>query len=177
LLAFSKRWGAVQTPYNRLLKPAPTCNGTAPRTDSEIDLNGLPSVIDAADLLDNDNELSYTLSSLYPFFSVFIAHDLFSTVPEYVDCECGSVEPECYNIRLLKHFQTAYEYDRECINYVRNMDSRKAFDCMFDHREQFSNTSHWLDLSNLYGSNYQQAANFRVYKDGLLRFDTVRFMI
>ena len=174
-VCFLKRWGSVQTPYNRLIKPPPTCNGTAPRIASEIDLTGLPSVMKVADILEQSNTNHSFFSSFATFFTEFLAHDLFSTIPEYVDCECDSTEPECFNIRLSEYFQG--EYYRKCINYARNMDSKKAFDCKFDHREQFSNTSHWLDLSNIYGSNYEQAKNFRVYQGGLLRFDRVKFIL
>lgn len=168
-------WGAVQTPYNRLVQPIPTCNADAPRTDTLLDISGLPPAYRVVDQIPSFYGLyegyGGGAGSFFALFVQFMANDLSSTVPAYVQCECGSTEPECFNIQLDKSDQSIFY--RDCLNYVRSLDSREAFDCAFDHREQFSNVSHYLDLSNLYGSNAAQNSIVRSYVDGQLRCDSV----
>jgi peroxidase len=168
-------WGAVQTPYNRLIKPIPTCDSDAPRTDTLLDISGLPPAYEVVTVIGTVNgfDTAAETNQFFAMFALFVGHDLSATVPAYVDCECGSAEPECFNIQLSLQDQASTSLNRKCLNYVRSMDSKEAFVCAFDHREQLSNVTHYLDLSNIYGSNAKQNALVRTYADGKLRTDTV----
>ena len=111
------------------------------------------------------------LNQFFSFFAEFVWDDLSSVVSGNVNCECRSTNPECFNIPL--YLEEQILFNRKCFQYARSLDSAEAFDCVFDHREQLSETSHWLDLSNLYGSNEAQAKLFRTYKNGKLKNDIV----
>ena len=58
---------------------------------------------------------------------------------------------------------------RECLNFVRSV-SAPALDCGFGPREQSNQITHWIDASNIYGSNEEVTEKLRLKEGGLLNF-------
>ena len=59
---------------------------------------------------------------------------------------------------------------KRCINFVRSIASNNL-ECSGGPIEQLNQISHWLDASNIYGSDPSVQAQVRSFKDGLL--DTI----
>ena len=135
----------------------------------------MPAALDVSEILVSVDVVRNGLENMFfSYFVEFVSHDLSSTVfsLNVDECECDSENPKCFSIPIRSGGQNM-KFKRDCLNFVRSLDSAEAFDCVFDHREQLSNTSHWLDLSNFYGSNIRQSELFRAYKSGKLKNDIV----
>lgn len=156
-------WGAAGTPYNRILDPMSSHYSKLPTAYEAVNiLTPVDSVVAPVEGRPNH---------FFSFFAYFVGQDLSSTIaynePPVLACPCGTTKPECYNIPL--SYKDQNELRRECLNYVRSVDAHKAFDCALENEEQLSKTTHYLDLSNLYGASAAQNKNFRLFKDGKLK--------
>lgn len=59
------------------------------------------------------------------------------------------------------------KFNVKCLNGVRSIISQ-AKDCKFGYSKQLSKVTHFIDGSNIYGSDGQKAAELRSFKDGRL---------
>lgn len=70
-------------------------------------------------------------------------------------------------------YEDIFNRDQPCITFVRSSPSLRDFDCNLGPREQLNMMTHWLDMSQTYGTNARTSAKLRLFKGGLLRFSTV----
>lgn len=62
-----------------------------------------------------------------------------------------------------------------CLPYTRSATTFRG-DCSFGAAEQMNQATHFLDGSNIYGSNVLTAKSLREYKNGLLKVEEGAFM-
>lgn len=115
-------------------------------------------------------------NQLMLFFAQFVANDLAQTATSYErvergvrkrTCKCDSKDDDCLNIQTTR--SDTDNHDQRCMTFVRSMPATKSFDCTMGPREQVNLNTHWLDLSQLYGSTHSTARKLRAYTKGLLK--------
>ena len=169
-------WGASETPQRRLKAPEYDDQVTEPRVRSVADYNRyLPNarkVVLNVFSSPQPNPIS-EWSHFMTYFGQFLDHDLSLTGQStYSDryrkvCKCGSYDPDCFNIPIPSGDYA--NQDQACMSFVRSSASIANFDCSLGPREQINLQTHWLDLSQLYGSTEELALNLRAKTSGLLR--------
>lgn len=171
-------WGAWNTPYKRILRPAYDDGFDAMRQVSVVPNYFLP----------NSRLVAITLHRAYPTKSVWsnygvsfgqvLAHSLAHTWapvnPDGSDLNCDvnmSNREECFNIPVPEN-DYYWKKDRDATSlwwaFTRNAPSVRDYDCNFGPREQFSRYSHFLNLGIVYNNAF--SSNTRWYHGGLLRF-------
>ncbi len=175
-----------------MLKPEytfrPEQNETVPRLFTKTN-EPLPNVRAATNLIPT-RRIHSGLNFWFTFFGQLFAHDMAHTGESpYGTCKCGSENPECFNIWVnpenekdvsgLPDFFTADEakMTQECMPFSRSNDVKRVFDCEFKYREQYTKSTHFIDLDNVYGASDEVARNIRTYKDGLLKYDFVNLFL
>lgn len=63
----------------------------------------------------------------------------------------------------------AINSDQKCMKLTRSSGSFQNLNCQMNHREQLNIQTHYLDLSQLYGSEDIQSKKLRLFKKGLLK--------
>jgi peroxidase len=101
------------------------------------------------------------------YFGQFIAHDMTQIVDSGASCDCETDNPECYNIPIAdEDFQFIKDL---CIPFARSSASPPLLDCYLKPREQMNRMTHFLDLSQLYGTTNEDSMNLRTGFHGLLK--------
>ena len=190
-----------------MLAPAYTDGVDAPRVvDAVKSFKPLPNPYEAAfsfnSLFTNEDEYSRTFrtNGVFIFLADFIAHDMTKTVgPDASECSCDQTNTEkCFNIginsQLVTYLKSSINYygssdttsyfwvnlfvNGKCRPFARSTDIYNTdFPCRFKTREQFSKATHWIDASQVYGSNDFESNNARYHASGLLKFDYVCYLI
>lgn len=78
------------------------------------------------------------------------------------------VHPECLPIDIPDDDPFFSPYGQRCMSFVRSMPAPRL-DCSFGHGEQMNQLTHFLDHSNVYGSDDEEAHELRAFKGGLLK--------
>ena len=160
------RWGAINTPYKRHLKPAYDDGYRTPRTYSHKRGTFLANSRLLADKLLAKRPTFTNRSSAVMFFGQFLTHDIAASIPTQSRCSCYSKSNECFNIAI--PIEDSAFNDTECLPFPRNADMRTIFNCDLHQREQGTENSHWIDCNNLYGSTVEQTKRLRKFRGGLL---------
>lgn len=166
-------WGMAGTPYRRLLSPDYDDYVSEPRMRSVNRRRDLPNARTLAIELFDSIERSSTWSHFMAFYSQFIEQDLYFTDSEINEdgsrrrCRCSSRNSDCFNIAIPR--QDNINVDSDCMSYVRSRASTRQLDCSFGPREQTNMVTHWLDLSQLYGSNDAIAKKLRTFTGGAMK--------
>ena len=160
------RWGAINTPYKRHLKPAYDDGYRTPRTFSKKRGTFLANSRFLADKLFPAIPTETKLSMDVMFFGQYLTHDFAASIPTPSPCSCYSKSNECFNIVI--PIEDSVFNDTECLPFPRNADMRTIFNCDLHQREQGTENSHWIDCNNLYGSTVEQTNGLRKFKRGLL---------
>ena len=102
-------------------------------------------------------------------FGQFVDHDVsHSTTIERDCCEggdiqdtglrWGSIESQCFPIQI--PLDDPF-FQKSCMNFVRS-DCAPRLDCSPGPMEQINALTHWLDSSNVYGSDEEEARELRL---------------
>ena len=78
------------------------------------------------------------------------------------------VHPECLPIEIPEDDPFFSPFEQRCMSFVRSMPAPRL-DCSFGHGEQMNQLTHFLDNSNVYGSDEEEALALRTLKGGLLK--------
>ena len=104
-----------------------------------------------------DSELTYQFIT----FGQFVAHDITRGVGSEAACNCGSRDPNCFNIPIEKG---DLSFNDSCIPFARNAASLSLyFNCYLGAREQANNMTHYLDMDNLYGRTVSDNKGLRTF--------------
>lgn len=169
-------WGKTLTPYDRLFGQAYDDNYNSPRTKSTARGYRLPNARTVAMKIHSARRSFPTTTEFFTFFGQHVDHDLVFTARasdyngEEVTCQCGSSDPDCFNIPVPEY--DYYNKDQQCLPFTRSSAAYKHFDCHLSHREQVNMVTHWLDLSNIYGSDDETAFKLREGQNGRLKVST-----
>ncbi|OXA57627.1 Chorion peroxidase [Folsomia candida] len=176
-----QKMGQSLTPLSRVLEPAYADGRWEPR----ISVRGflLPSarLLSQRFIQDRDNQNNkYTLFVMQ--FGQFVDHDI-SSVPIFTFtngtgiscCRNGNFlppqdrHPNCLPIEIPADDPFYSQFGQRCMNFVR---SRMAprIDCSLGYADQMNAVTHWLDLSNVYGSSETELRELRLFEGGLLQF-------
>lgn len=166
-------WGKAVTPYERLFGQAYDDNYNSPRTKSSTRGYKLPNARKVAMRIHSARRSFPTTTEFFTFFGQHVNHDLIFTAraSDYEGsektCHCGSTDPDCFNIRVPQ--DDYYNKDQTCLPFTRSSAAYKHFDCRLSYREQINLVTHWLDLSNIYGSDDETAMKLRSMENGKLK--------
>lgn len=172
--------GMAQTPLKRLLLNRYEDGLSLPRSKSVS--GGLlpnPRVVSNVCIGQyNDEDINYT--TMLVAFGQFLDHDV-THVPvarneegEAINCcerERLNAEEAIFCFPLHTPRNDPVFPDKNCINFVRSV-SAPGMDCQPGPMNQINQITHWIDSSNVYGSNRNVTRTLRAFKDGLLK--TVR---
>ena len=76
--------------------------------------------------------------------------------------------PECFPIEIPSNDPFFSKHGQRCMNFVRSMPAPQL-SCTFGYGEQMNQITHFLDGSNVYGSDEEDAKQLRTQRGGLLR--------
>ena len=177
-------YGRSLTPLSRIALPDYADGVFEPRANSFG--SALPSArILSNDFPKNDNP-SRRFSVLLMVFGQFLDHDVThvpikqdNSFPDGINCcQNGFFEPNnafeegvCFPIRVPRNDRSFR--NRECMNFVRSMVAMRL-DCLPSSMDQLNQITHWIDGSNIYGSDDETARNLRSRFGGRLRMQNRR---
>ncbi|XP_073952337.1 salivary peroxidase/catechol oxidase-like isoform X2 [Choristoneura fumiferana] len=175
-------WGQGLTGYKRLLHPRYADGIEEPRTS--VDHRPLPSArLVSTKLTSNLDRPDSKKTIVLPVWSQFIYHDLVhtpvrKTIHTNQPIRCcdndGSsltpryLHPSCMPISV--PFQDDFYKQRyqSCMEYTRSVTTYRG-DCTFGVSEQMNQATHFMDGSQVYGTNGRDAAALREKTGGLLK--------
>lgn len=167
------------TPYKRLLPSNYDDNVEEPRHNSVVPKKKLPNPRQVALDMFRHKETVSIWTKYFVIFGQFVAHDLSHILPCLKsdtcapgcakECLCHNAhkDRDCYNIPIPKY--DYYNTDQTCMPVARSSPSVRDFECSLGPREQLNFITHWLDLSQLYGSFNDKARSLRTLVDGTLK--------
>ncbi len=164
-------WGKRETPYERILAPEYADGVNAPRVRGVK--KPLPNPREVAMKIHSARRTFPETTQFLTFFGQHIDHDLVLTTRstykngDEKNCACGTRDQECFNVPI--PYEDYYNPDQKCFPFARSSAALKNFDCKFSYREQLNAVTHWLDLSNIYGSSTDTNKKLRTFKYGLLK--------
>lgn len=168
--------GRSSTPYKRLLKPAYEDGINEPRKNG-VNGSPLPNPRSISIALHEPSDIPTKISNLGVMFGQFIDHDFALTAttgsgsPFKCSCDQSSTS-DCINIPTPD--EDTLDSDQQCMGLTRSGASFSKFDCTLDAREQSNLLTHWLDLSQLYGSDSSTQSTLRSFSNGRLKTSTAR---
>lgn len=172
-------FGQVNTPVQRILPPIYDDGVSAFRVNG-VDGSPLPNVrsISSTVLVDIDEpDPKFTLSVMQwaQFMDHDFAHIPFPSLENGQGIECcpenpnEQLHPRCMPIDITG--DTFFgRFGRTCMNFVRSMLAvGPAEACTFGFAEQLNQLTHWIDGSNVYGSDDDEQRAVRSFQGGLLK--------
>ena len=177
-------WGAANTAFQRTLLPAYSDGVWRPKAARAggslpsarlVSINIVPDV-DAPSELDTHNVMQW---------GQFVDHDLAHTPmfrltnPNATGIQCCQpdgaapisklvLHPECFPIEIPSNDPFFSKHGQRCMNFVRSMPAPQL-SCTFGYGEQMNQITHFLDGSNVYGSDEEDVKQLRQYEGGLLK--------
>lgn len=175
-------WGKSKTQFQRALLPHYADGVWLPRAaedGSSLPSARLVSISVIPDIDSPDEKHSLWVMQ----YGQFVDHDLTSTpvfrmanAGEGIMCcsEDGSmmkdptlIHPECLPIRIPDDDPFFAKHGQRCMSFIRSMPAPRS-DCNFGFGEQMNQITHFLDNSNVYGSDDEEAASLRTFNRGLM---------
>ena len=173
-------WGQSNTQLQRLLPPEYEDGVESPRTR---DLPSPRSVSTATISSQTKENAKYTLMLMQ--WGQFVDHDITHTPvvkgseeSGIMCCENGDFineknrHRECLPISLPDNDRAFSKFGQKCMEFVRSMPAPRS-GCNFGPREQVNQITAWLDGSNVYGSDEDEANKLRLLGGGRLRVTRV----
>jgi len=169
------RYGKAETPLNRIILPEYANGIDTPRKSTNggaLPSSRLISTSLAKDF--NNEDQRYTYLSMT--FGQFVDHDITHSPilkngnNQDIDCCSSSAganfESFCSPIDIPRN-DRFFQGRTTCMNLVRSTPA-PALDCSVRYREQVNQLTHWLDNSQVYGSNDQEQRSIRTFRGGRL---------
>ncbi|CAK1543776.1 unnamed protein product [Leptosia nina] len=166
-------WGAALTAYERVLPPDYRDGTWAFRLSASG--SPLPSARDVSNaLLLAENHQSRSHNLMFMQFGHFLAHDLsagvlFRTANDSVPSCCSAdgthlpIEHQhwaCAAIDVSPKDPFYGQFDKRCLNFVRTQLAPWS-DCVVGYAKQMNGATHYLDLSQVYGSSLKKSRSLR----------------
>lgn len=170
-------FGKSLTPFQRVLNPIFEDHFNQPRlTVSGFPLESPRKI--SSTILSLEQDLSDQVSLMFMAFSKFVDHDL-THAPiqegeqgQGIDCCVEGTMQTANTFCLPVEIPPSDRFfNRNCMHYVRSATAPNLA-CAPGKSEQVNQVTHWLDLSQLYGSNDDEAMGLRLMVGGRLK--TVR---
>ncbi|XP_050443430.1 peroxidase mlt-7-like isoform X2 [Adelges cooleyi] len=175
-------WGASFTPFYRLIDAEFDDGHKSFRLQS----NGEPlpnaRILTITLFADKYRQCSHKNNELLVPWGQFITHDIAyspvnsvdSSFPDTLDhCDDEPAPEECTAaIRLDPHDPVYGKYKLPLLKFMRSVTSDN-FSCPLVPTTVLNQNTHYIDASNVYGSDEKLASNLRLYDGGQLRFSVV----
>lgn len=171
-------WGKSYTPLKRLLPPLYEDSINLPRRRSFFSLP-LPSPRKVSTFFhrnSSEGSLDKKLTHLAAHFGEFIARDL-HYVPimkgkdqsRFDCCNFDDITHQiCMPISIPDDDYFFMKHRRDCMSFTRSLPT-PAVNCKMGPREQLNQNTHYLDASQIYGSDMKTMKNLREHKKGLMK--------
>ncbi|XP_059350851.1 chorion peroxidase-like [Daphnia carinata] len=174
-------WGKSLTPFQRVIPSAYADGVRVPRrakSGRELPSARLISTTVTRDV-DAPSETDTTWVMQY---GQFLDHD-FTRTPEFrmansstIPCcmpnggfiDKNLVHPECFPIEIPRNDAFFSRFGQRCMPLVRSAPGRRP-DCSLGCVEQMNQFTHYLDQSNVYGSDDKLASELRTFQEGKLK--------
>ena len=114
------------------------------------------------------NPNSTTLTHLTMNFGQFMDHDTTLAMPQELNCEPPTTNPECINIEIPEDDATFREREVDIIEMERDAPHEPSSFCKLVAREHINTLTAYVDASNVYGSTKKVADSVRA-EGGLLK--------
>ena len=160
-------FGRTGTPYQRILLPEYAAGSLDLPRKSVVRNIELPSARMVSNALSvGDNKADQDNTILVMQMGQFIDHDITHTPNHGIQC-CGrngafprSFDAEkCSPIRIMSD-DPFWRGRKTCMNFARSLSS-PGLKCELSTREQLNQITHWIDGSNIYGSEADEAEYLR----------------
>jgi len=163
----NSNFGRTGTPFQRILLPE-YAKGSLdlPRRSSQdnFELPSARTVSNAFSVGENAADVDNTI--LVMQMGQFLDHDITHTPNHGIQC-CGrngafprTFDAEkCSPIRMFSN-DPFWRGQKTCMNFARSMSS-PSLKCELQSREQLNQITHWIDGSNIYGSDVDEAMHLR----------------
>ncbi|KAL3886204.1 hypothetical protein ACJMK2_026213 [Sinanodonta woodiana] len=174
-----KLWGRSFTPFERLL-PALYDNGVDEPRQTSLFGGPLPLARKISSQFHQPSLIGHLmpdLSHMTMEFGQFLSHDIqrnaLSTgyAGSSLTC-CGSngpiSRPNCFAIEIPTDDPYYSQFNRTCLNFVRALPTPKL-DCSLGQRQQLNQNTHYIDGSQIYGSDEQTSNSLRAFTGGKLQ--------
>ncbi|XP_032795230.2 peroxidase [Daphnia magna] len=171
-------WGKSRTQFQRILLPLYADGVREPRRAKSN--NELPSarLVSTSIIRDNNDHVHSSNTYWVTQFGQFIDHDITQNVQSKMDnltdIECCTpngqfidedlVHPECNPIKIPQNDPFFSKFGRRCMSFVRSAPARRS-DCRLGYAEQMNDNTHFLDASQVYGSDEKHAKQLRSTTD------------
>ncbi|XP_055523846.1 chorion peroxidase-like isoform X1 [Wyeomyia smithii] len=175
-------WGAAGQPFKKVLPPAYEDGVWAPRTHS-VNGNKLasPRTISATIIQDVDRPEPH-LNLLLAEFGQFLVHDFVKSASIKIgnkEIECCTTDGSqtlpgdelhfaCMPIDVSPHDPFYSKFGVRCLNFVRLALASEG-NCRMGYAKQVNTVTHFIDASQVYGSDDELAASLRTFHKGQLR--------
>jgi hypothetical protein len=181
-------WGAALTPHIRVTPVRYDDGMSSPRTQSVVISQGgrgsLPGAREISTTLSNNEDRPHpTVTLMTTHFGQFLDHDFVNTPISLVQTNGNAAPPQCCNVppqcRDAACFPiTINDNDRfygkfgvKCMEFVRSLPAPRP-DCTLGPREQMNQNTHFLDMSQVYGSSADENKPVRAFQRGGLKINT-----
>ncbi|XP_063439582.1 peroxidasin-like [Mytilus trossulus] len=173
-------WGKSSTPFERYLTPEYEVQGTNLPRITGVSGSALPGAREISTTVHTasvaPDHLTPPLSYFMMQFGQFLDHDITKTAiskgyaDSNIQCCENPFRSDCFpiNVPLADPF---YMGNIDCLNFVRST-ATPNLDCSFDYRQQLNELTHYIDGSNVYGSNDDELAQLRDGLTGLMKTST-----
>lgn len=164
-------WGAIYEPMQRLQNPEYSDGVSVPRSGSKG--NQLPSARIVSKSLFSESRPDHAVCSLViATWAQFIYEDVAQVGSNHLFVEqeslpipcCKTTHPECFNIGTDSNDEL-FKNRGLCMSYTRSIVAPRE-NCSLGIREQGNLVTSFLDGSQIYGNDKQQAVNLRSFQNG-----------
>ncbi|XP_057375639.1 peroxidase-like [Daphnia carinata] len=175
-------WGKSMTQFERATVPAYADGVWQPRVSQRGGQLPSPRLVSISVVLDKDSP-SQVNTHWVMQYGQFVVHDLaFTTLfrsQANTDIQCCTdggkflpnpelFHPQCLPIEIPIDDPFYTKFGQRCMNFVRSSPAPRS-DCSLGPAEQMNGNTHFLDLSNVYGSDVNTAESLRTFEKGHLK--------
>ena len=170
------RYGMRDTALNRILLPEYSNGVDTPRrsvSGSDLPSPRLLSTSLASDLRNEDQRHSYITMTFGQFIDHDITHSPILKSGDNQDIDCcrsgAALDTFCAPIEIPRN-DPFFRGSKSCMNLVRSVPA-PPLDCSVRYREQINQLTHWLDGSQIYGSELAEQRSLRTGRGGRLQVE------
>ncbi|KAI5696317.1 hypothetical protein M8J76_007904 [Diaphorina citri] len=165
-------WGAVDTAHVRLMRPYYE-DGVSSYRVSQVDASPLPNARVLSRVFLPDRNISDVHTRMYLEFSQLVAHDITLNPQESTGPKCcsdsgdrvRSTSGNCRPILIPSNDDFYSQFNRRCLEYKRSL----AINCSVGALQPIVQSTHFIDVSFMYGSHPDKARELRSLSRGKLR--------
>ncbi|KAK4008306.1 hypothetical protein OUZ56_013450 [Daphnia magna] len=175
-------WGKSMTQFERATVPAYADGIWQPRESKKGGQLPSPRLVSISVVLDKDAP-SQVDTHWVMQYGQFVVHDLAFTTLFRTNADTGIqccteggkfltktelIHPQCLPIEIPIDDPFYAKFGQRCMNFVRSTPAPRS-DCSLGPAEQMNGNTHFLDQSNVYGSDVNTAAALRTFEKGQLK--------